>query len=95
MITCFQKLLELHKLCNFQSNEGSKVGPASNSEIKRWFNQRCVEINHNTVAFDDPCPVIERLVLFPNNKKKRTTLIWNESVTFVTIDEKILKNLNN
>lgn len=31
-------------------------------------------------------PFIKSFVLFPKNKKKRSTLFWDESVTFISID---------
>ncbi len=90
-LTCLQKLLELHKLCCFQSNEGSRAGPASNSEIRRWFQQKCIEINGQAVAFDDPWPpYIVTLIMFPKNPKKRCTLFHDDSITLITIDEEIL-----
>ena len=89
MITCLQKIIELHGLCNFQTTEGSRVGPASKSELRRWFQQKCIEINCVFPNHDDPCPpYIARLVLFPKNPKKRCTLFWDDNVT-ITIDELI------
>jgi hypothetical protein len=88
MVTCLRKILDLHAVCNFQTQEGLKVGPASNSEIKRWFNNKCVEVNFNTVTSDEPWPpVIKSLVLFPKNAKKRCTLIFDETITLIQIKE--------
>lgn len=86
-LTCFQKLLELHKVCTFQTIEGARVGPASNSEIRRWFQQKCVEVNFQAVNHDEPWPpFIKSLVLFPKNKKKRCTIFWDPDITFIHID---------
>lgn len=76
--TCWKFLIELNKLCSFQTTEGSKVGRASNSELKRWLQAKCVEINAETVKWDDPLPSpIKSFVLFPKNQKKRCTLFWD------------------
>jgi hypothetical protein len=89
-LTCFQKILELHKICCFQSIEGARVGPASNSEIRRWFQQKCIEVNFQLVGHDDPWPpVIKSMVLFPKNKKKRCTLFWDPDITFIQIDDTV------
>ena len=86
MLTCFQQLASLHQICKFQSTEGAKVGPASNSEIKRWFKMSCVEVNFVIVSFDDPWPpVLKSIVLFPKNKNKRTTLFLDNSFTLINI----------
>lgn len=75
-MNCFQAILELHKLCCFQSIEGDRVGPASNSEIRRWFKQGIIEINSTIATAEGKWPsTVESLVLFPNNKRKRCTLI--------------------
>jgi len=79
--------VQLSKLCVFQSTEGKKSGPASNSELKRWFQASCVEINFELAKWDDPMPpFIKSFVLFPKNKKKRCTLFWDPT-TFIQIDE--------
>jgi hypothetical protein len=90
MTTCLQKLQELHVLCTFQTIEGARHGPASNSELRRWFQQKCVEVNFESVAFNDPWPeFVKSLVLFPKNKKKRCTLFWDPSVTLIQVSETI------
>ena len=64
-------MLDLHGLCTFQSTEGEKYGPASNSEIRRWFKASCIEINFRTVVAEDEYPdIVKSIVLFPKNKKK-------------------------
>jgi len=78
--------VRLHKVCAFQTIEGSKVGSASNSELKRWCQNKCVEINFELVKWDDPMPpFIKSFVLFPKNKKKRCTLFW-DPITFIQVD---------
>jgi hypothetical protein len=87
-MNCFQKLLEFHGLCTFQSNEGAKHGPASNSEIRRWFKQSCIEVNFDIVQADEPWPpIVKSIVLFPKNKKKRTTLFFDDSFSLIQIKE--------
>lgn len=79
-MNCFQQLLKLHEVCRFQSNEGEKVGAASNSEIRRWFKQGCIEVNFEPAQADDEWPAfLKSLVLFPKNKKKRCTLYFDEA----------------
>ena len=74
--SCWQFMITLNKLCTFQTNEGSKVGKVSNSELKRWLQAKCIEINLETVKWDDPLPdSIESFVLFPKNPRKRCTLV--------------------
>ncbi len=87
-MNCFQYILDHHKVCTFQSNEGDKWGPASNSEIRRWFKQKCIEINFESVQAEDPLPlIIKSVVMFPNNKRKRCTFYYDDSITLIQIDE--------
>lgn len=74
--SCFQYLLRLHEVCQFQSVEGARVGTASNSELRRWFKDKAVRINYELVQANDELPTyIADLVLFPKNNRKRTTLV--------------------
>ena len=81
-MNCFQYILSYHSVAPFQTIEGVKHGPASNSELKRWFKQKCIEINGQTDwNFDEELPpIVYSLVLFPNNKKKKCTLLTFEEV---------------
>ncbi len=93
-MNCLQKFLELHEFSNFQSNEGTRVGPASKSEIRRWFSQNCIEVNFNTVRAEDEWPsFIKSIVMFPKNKKKRCTLWFDDSFTLIQIDESKIDHL--
>lgn len=88
--TCFQHFIELNKLCNFQSTEGKKSGPTSNSELRRWFAAGCVEINFQNVGANDPYPdFVKSIVMFPKNKKKRCTLFYSDSFTLIQIPDTI------
>lgn len=64
-------LIELHKVCRFHSRE--RKGCVSNSELRRWCNNKSFIVNGIAVAHDD---IIEKpivsLVLFP--KRRRTTI---------------------
>ena len=74
-MTCYEWLLDLHKVCQFQTKEGKKVGRASNSELKRWIQNSALHINGARVAPDDLIPVeMVSVVLFPKNQERRTTL---------------------
>lgn len=76
MTTCFQHLVAIHKLCQFQTKEGARIGIASNSELRRWFQSKCVSINYSLVKADDELPdYVAELTLFPTNDKKRITLL--------------------
>ena len=68
-MTAYRFLLKLHnEWCCFQTREGSKVGKASNNELRRWFANGAVVINGKRVAATDEITFpIESLVLFPNN----------------------------
>ncbi len=68
-MTAWQFLIDLHKLCHFQTREGSKVGRASNSELKRWLQNRAVIANGEALMWNEPMDFpLYSLVLFPNNK---------------------------
>lgn len=63
-------MIELHKQCHFQSREGQKYGPASNSEIRRWINNDAVVFNEEKVKHDELLDFsIISLVLFPKGKR--------------------------
>lgn len=69
-------LIRLHEVCQFQTKEGARVGPASNSELRRWLKQGAVQINGIKIKPEDEIKVehIQSIILFPNNKQARTTL---------------------
>ena len=60
-------LKELNTVCHFMSRERS--GKASNSELKRWCQNKAVSINGKRMNFDDEIefPITE-MFLFPKNK---------------------------
>lgn len=71
-MTCWDFLKELNTCCHFMSIE--RPGKASNSELKRWLQNKAVEINGLRPKFDDEVDFpITQMVLFP--KKNRTTLM--------------------
>lgn len=89
-MNCLQYILSFHTLCCFQTNEGEKHGPASKSEIKRWFMNNGIEINFDIVRAEDPLPeFIKSVVLFPKNKKKRTTLWYDDTFTLIQVKEEV------
>ncbi len=88
MMNCYQQLIKLHSVCNFQSTEGSKVGPASNSELRRWFKAGCIEVNFNVVQADEDWPAyVKSIVLFPKNQKKRCTLFYDSTTVLIQLKE--------
>jgi len=62
-------LRDLNKVCHFQTREGKRVGPVSNSELKRWCQNKALIINGESVAWDEKVdfPIIS-VVLFPKNR---------------------------
>lgn len=75
MMTCMQYLRSLHEVCCFQSQEKGP-GPASGSELGRFLKSKSLLINGKAVGPQDPIPLpITSVVLFPNSKRKRVTLL--------------------
>ena len=72
-ITAIQFLTNLHEVCSFQTREGKKVGKASNSELRRWIQNKAFLINGESVDVNEKIdfPVFS-VVLFP---KKPVTLL--------------------
>ncbi len=92
-MNCLQYLMGINESCQFMSIEKKGI-KASNSELRRWFNNKAVEINFQTPKPEDELPdFVKSLVLFPNSKMKRTTLVWEEDVTLIQIDESVLTQL--
>jgi len=52
-----------------QSREGACLGPASNSELKRWLTRRAVLVNGSPLGADDPVGRVESLVFFPSGRR--------------------------
>lgn len=73
-MNAWQWLVDLNKLCKFQTREGKRVGTASNSEIKRWLMNGAVKLNGETVQWNEPMdfPVIS-VKLFT---KDATVTLW-------------------
>lgn len=61
-------LKDLHSVCHFQTREGKKVGTASNSELRRWIQNKALVVNGEKVDWDEMLdfPLIS-VVLFPRN----------------------------
>lgn len=68
-MNAWQFLLSLHEVCHFQTREGKKVGRASNSELKRWIQNKAFLVNHEPVEWNEPIDFhIYSVVLFPKNR---------------------------
>ena len=69
-MTYWQHMINLHKVCSFQTREGKKVGVASNSEFKRWLKNQAIRVQGVPVKWDDVVifPLLS-LTLFTNKKK--------------------------
>ena len=75
-MNCFQYLLSVHEICCFQSREGDKTGKASNSEIKRWFKNNCVEVNFDVVkAEEEMPPFLKSVVALSKTELEKEELI--------------------
>ena len=68
-LTALDFLRSLHEVCHFQTREGRKVGRASNSELKRWIQNKALVVNAEKVDWDEliDFPIIS-VVLFPKNR---------------------------
>jgi hypothetical protein len=56
--------------------KGEAAKDLSNGEIRRMFNDKCIQINGDFFAFAEELPpLVYSLVLFPNNERLRRTLI--------------------
>jgi hypothetical protein len=74
--TYFDFLLELHIICCFQSTETTKVGLASKSNIRRWFENKSILINEIKPNWNDECIFpITQLILFPKSDERRITIL--------------------
>lgn len=72
LLTGWEFMRSLHKTCCFQSRE--RVGLASNSELKRWLQDKAVLVNGEPLGWDEDMDFpIFSLVLFP--KGRRVTLL--------------------
>lgn len=63
-MTAWDWLKDLHTVCHFQSRE--RTGEASNSELKRWIQNKALKINAETVEWNEELdfPLIS-VILFP------------------------------
>jgi len=68
-MNAWEFLRDLNTVCHFQTREGKRVGAVSNSELKRWCQNKAVIINGETVEWNEPMdfPLIS-VVLFPKNR---------------------------
>lgn len=67
-ITAWALLRSLNEVCHFQSREGRKVGKATNSELKRWLQNKAVLVNGEPINWDEVLDFpIFSMVLFPKN----------------------------
>ena len=73
-MNAWQFLMSLNTVCFFQTKEGKKVGKVSNSELKRWIQNKAFVINGESVEWDEPInfPLFS-VILFPKNQ--RVTLL--------------------
>ena len=69
-VTTWEWLRFIHLSCRFQTREGSKVGLASNSELKRWIEQSALRINGAIVKWNDELSFpIETATLFTKHNR--------------------------
>lgn len=65
-MTAWTFIIDLNKVCFFMSRE--RRGRASNSELKRWLENKAVRVNGESIHWNDEMvfPVVS-FVLFPKN----------------------------
>lgn len=69
-MTAWELLRSLHTVCHFQTREGSCVGPASASELKRWLQRSAIHINAEPVRWDEVLDFpLHSVILFPRGKR--------------------------
>ena len=69
-------LISLHSVGFFQTKEGAKVGPASNSELRRWFKNGAIQVNGAKLSAEDELPEdVTSIGMFPSSAKHRCTLM--------------------
>lgn len=67
-MTALDFLKSLHAVCHFQTREGKRAGRASNSELRRWIQNKAFVVNGEKVDWDEPMDFpINSVVLFPKN----------------------------
>ena len=72
-MTAWEWLRDLHTVCSFQTREGIKVGKASNSELRRWIQNKALLINGKAVTPTEELTFpLTSVILFP---KYRITLL--------------------
>lgn len=67
-MTAWSFLRQMASIYHFHSRERPATGRASNSELKRWIQNKALIVNGETVAWDEPMdfPVFS-VVLFPKH----------------------------
>ena len=64
--------------CVPSSKEGSRNGPPSNGELRRWCQNGAVVINRKRVAPGDEVSFpVKQLLFFPRSPQSRTTVVHN------------------
>lgn len=64
----YELMMCFHEVCRFQTKEGSKVGVASNKEVRRWLDNKAIEINGEKFKAEDDLPSeIISIVMFPKS----------------------------
>ncbi len=72
-MTMWEFIRELHSVCCFQSKE-KRVVTATNSELKRWIQNKALEIIGEKVEWNEQLDFpLSSVVLFP--KRGRITLL--------------------
>lgn len=86
-INAFQWLSNMNKVCQFMSVEKPAI-KASGSELRRWLINGNVEVNFQKIGPEDPWPpIVKSVILFPKSKTRRCTLIWENDIALIQIQE--------
>lgn len=63
------------------SKEGNKLDEPSNGELRRWIKNGCVQVNNKILTLEGFVEwPITNLVLFPNNRKSKCSIVEAETV---------------
>ena len=67
-MTAWEFIRDLHSVCHFQTREGKKCGEASNSELKRWLQNKAIICNGEPLNWNENMDFpINSLIFFPKN----------------------------
>lgn len=76
------------------SKEGSKIGKASNSEIKRWLEKSSININNEHPKPDDEIELPVKKLIFFEKGVHKTTMVYDDFVWLQDYANMLVKNFH-